>query len=169
VCSHCPRTGNRCAPTSRPRAYYHLHRRPSSDPKNGFGRAWPWPEVRAWAGKHIAAIRRRRLGVTIELRLCPVHKGVPENEKAHEWAELAADEPDAHSVEHLRPGWYCDQPGQRWQPPRSLAHLKRSITVDRSKDVAESKATGRNTNTANFGNHARSPTRAEQTPTSGSL
>jgi ribonuclease HI len=68
------------------------------------------------ARKHIATIRRRRSGVTIELRWCPVHKGVPGDENADEWAKMAADEPDTHGVEHLRPGQYGDQPGQRQQP-----------------------------------------------------
>jgi ribonuclease HI len=57
------------------------------------------------ARKHTATIRRRRPGVTIELHWCPAHphKGVPGNEKADGWAEMAADEPDAHGVERLRP------------------------------------------------------------------
>jgi hypothetical protein len=37
----------------------------------------------------------------------------PNNEKADEWAKLAAEKPDAHGVEPL---------------PRSLAHLKREIS-----------------------------------------
>ena len=44
------------------------------------------------ARKHIATIRRRRPGVKIELRWCPAHSGVPGDEKADEWAKLAADE-----------------------------------------------------------------------------
>jgi len=47
------------------------------------------------ARKHIAALRRARPDITIEIRLCLAHKGVPGNEKAEEWAKLAAEEPDA--------------------------------------------------------------------------
>jgi ribonuclease HI len=49
----------------------------------------------------------------IEIRWCPAHKWVPGNEKADEWAKLAAEKPDARGVERL---------------PSSLAHLKREIS-----------------------------------------
>jgi ribonuclease HI len=65
------------------------------------------------ARKHIAALRSARPDITIEIRWCPAHKGVPGNEKADEWAKLAAANPDARGVEPL---------------PRSLAHLKREIS-----------------------------------------
>jgi hypothetical protein len=71
---------------------------------------------------------------------------VPGNEKADEWATLAADELDAPGVEHLRPGQYGEQPGQRRQPSRSLAHLKRSATEAKWREAkawAESKVTGK--------------------------
>jgi len=74
-----------------------------------------------------------------ELRWCPAHKGVLGNEKADEWAKLAADEPDAHTSGL---GGTGDQPGQRRQPSRSLAHLKRSITEAKWQEAnvwAESK------------------------------
>jgi hypothetical protein len=73
-------------------------------------------------------------------------RGFPGNEKADEWAKMAAGEPAAHGVEHLRPGRYSDQPGQRQQPPRSLAHLKRSVTEIKWQEArawAESKVTGK--------------------------
>jgi ribonuclease HI len=40
------------------------------------------------ARRHIAALRRARPGIAIEIR-CPAHKGVPGNKKADEWAKLA--------------------------------------------------------------------------------
>jgi ribonuclease HI len=60
------------------------------------------------ARKHIAALRNARADITIEIRWCPAHKGVPGNAKADEWAKLAANNSDARGVEPL---------------PRSLAHL----------------------------------------------
>jgi ribonuclease HI len=65
------------------------------------------------ARKHIAELRHTRPDITIEIRWCPAHKGVPGNEKADEWAKLAAGTPNARGVECL---------------PRSLAHLKREIS-----------------------------------------
>jgi len=62
------------------------------------------------ARKHITTIHRRRSRVAIELRWCPAHKRALGNEKADEWAKLAADEPDALGVEHLWPGRYGDRP-----------------------------------------------------------
>jgi ribonuclease HI len=71
------------------------------------------------ARKHITALRRAQPGITIEIPWCPAHKGAPGNEKADEWANLAAERPDARGV-----GWL--KGGARPAPlPRSLAHLKR--------------------------------------------
>jgi len=52
------------------------------------------------ARKHIAALRRARPGIAIELRWRPAHKGVEGNEKTGEWAKVAAEEPDTRGV-----GW----------------------------------------------------------------
>jgi ribonuclease HI len=65
------------------------------------------------ARQHIATLRKVRPDITIEIRWCPAHKGIPGNEKADEWAKLAAGTPYARGVERL---------------PRSLAHLKREIS-----------------------------------------
>jgi len=78
------------------------------------------------ARKHIATLRRARPGVIIEIRWCPTHRGVTGNEKAEEWAKLAAEEPGARGV-----GWlsYLDRAEARAIPlSRSLAHLKREIS-----------------------------------------
>jgi ribonuclease HI len=65
------------------------------------------------ARKHMGIVRRARPDITIEIRWCSVHKSIPGNEKADEWAKIAATSPDARGVEPL---------------PRSLAHLKQEIS-----------------------------------------
>jgi hypothetical protein len=74
------------------------------------------------ARKHIAALRRAKPDIIIQIWWCPAHNGVPENEKAHEWARLAAEDPDAHGVEWLQAG---ARPGPL---PRAHAPLKRGIS-----------------------------------------
>jgi len=64
------------------------------------------------ARKHIAVLRRAKPDITIEIRWCPAHKGVPGNEKANEWAKLAAEKPHARAM----------------PLPRSLSHLKQEIS-----------------------------------------
>ena len=46
------------------------------------------------ARKHIATLRRARPGIVIEVRWCPAHKGVTGDEKADNWAKIAAEESD---------------------------------------------------------------------------
>jgi hypothetical protein len=96
------------------------------------------------ARKHIAMLRRARPDITIEIRWCPAHKGIPGNEKADEWAKLAAEKPEAHGVEWKQ---YSDRFGRRLIPlPRSLAHLKREISHKKwleAKIWADSRITGK--------------------------
>jgi len=81
------------------------------------------------ARKNITALRRVVPDIVIEIRWCPAHEGVEGNEKADEWAKLAAEEPDARGVEGLEWFTYWDRPEERSMPlPRSLANIKREIT-----------------------------------------
>ena len=48
--------------------------------------------------KHVAELRCREPEISIEIRWCPSHCEIEGNEKADEWAKLAADEPDSHGV-----------------------------------------------------------------------
>jgi ribonuclease HI len=81
------------------------------------------------ARKNITALRRAVPDIVIEIRWCPAHEGVEGNEKADEWAKLAAEEPDARGVEGLEWFTYSDRPEERSMPlPRSLANIKREIT-----------------------------------------
>jgi len=76
-----------------------------------------------------------RSNITIEIRWCPAHKGVPGNEMADEWAKLAAEKPDASGVEWLS---CSDRPGARTMPlPRSLAHLKREISEKKRAEARQ--------------------------------
>jgi ribonuclease HI len=73
------------------------------------------------ARKWITTLRRMKPEVVVEIRWCPAHQGVASNEKADEWAKVAAEEPDTHGVEWL--GY-----GDRYGRPRSLANIKREIS-----------------------------------------
>ena len=86
----------------------------------------PGQQYALQARKHIAILRRSMPGIVIEIRWCPAHKGITGNEKAEEWAKIAAEEPDTRGVEWLD---YSDRTEVRAMPlPRSLANLKREIS-----------------------------------------
>jgi len=90
------------------------------------------------ARRHIAALRRAVPGIIIKIRWCPTHEGVEGNEKADEWAKLAAEEPDARGVEWLEWFTYSDRPEERSMPlPRSLANIKWEITEKKWAEARE--------------------------------
>jgi len=85
----------------------------------------PGQQYALQARKHIAALRRVKPGITIEIRWCQAHKGIAGNEKADECAKIAEEEPGTRGVEWLS---YSDRTEARPMPlPRSLAKLKREI------------------------------------------
>jgi len=90
------------------------------------------------ARKHVVALQRAAPGIIIEIRWCPAHEGVEGNEKADEWAKLAAEEPDARGVEGLEWFTYSDRPEERPMPlPRSLANIKREIAKKKWAEARE--------------------------------
>ena len=105
----------------------------------------PGQQYAIQARKQIAALRRARPGITIEIRWCPAHKGIAGNEKADEWAKIAASEPDTHGVEWLNYNYNGRSDARAMPLPRSLATLKREI----SKKWVESRlwAAGRTSKT----------------------
>ena len=86
----------------------------------------PGWEYALQARKHIATLRQSRPGIIIEVRWCPAHKGVAGNEKAHEWAKIAAEKSGTLGVEWLN---FPVRTEVRGAPlPRSLTNLKREIS-----------------------------------------
>jgi len=86
----------------------------------------PGQQYALQARKHIPTLRRARTGIVIEIRWCPANKGITGNEKADEWAKIAAEAPDTRGVVWLD---YSDRTEVRAMPlPRSLAKLKREIS-----------------------------------------
>ena len=94
----------------------------SGNQKDGIGRTWTWTAVCSPGAK----THRRAAQGQAWYRWCPAHKGVAGDEKADEWAKIAAEEPDSRSVEWLN---YSDRVEARAIPlPRSLTNLKRDIS-----------------------------------------
>jgi len=71
-------------------------------------------------------LRRARPGIVIEIRWCPAHKGAAGNEKADQWAKIAAGEPNTRRVEWLSASGRTEVPAA--PPAQSLANLKREIS-----------------------------------------
>jgi len=88
----------------------------------------PGQQYALQARKHIATLRKARLEITIEIRWCPAHKGIAGNEKADEWAKIAAEEPDTHGVEWLNYDYGSHAEVRAMPLPQSLANLKRDIS-----------------------------------------
>jgi len=73
----------------------------------------------------------------MEIRWCPAHEGITGNEKADEWAKVAADQPHEHGVE-----WLTNDNRPRRMPHTSLAHLSRQVEEkkwEEAKDWAYSR------------------------------
>jgi hypothetical protein len=74
-------------------------------------------QARRW----IAVFRKATLDTVIEIWWCLAHRGIAGNEKVDEWANLAAEEPDADGIEWVG---FADRYGRRPMPvPRSLAKI----------------------------------------------
>jgi ribonuclease HI len=75
----------------------------------------------------IYALQARRIlaeiDCPVEIRWCPAHEGIAGNEKADEWAKVAAGQPESHGVE-----WHTIDNRPRRMPPVSLARLSRQVT-----------------------------------------
>jgi len=86
----------------------------------------PGQQYALQARRHIAALRKARPDIIIEIRWCPAHRGIVGNEKADEWARIAAEGPGARGVGRLG----CSGRAEVRPMPllRSLANLKREIS-----------------------------------------
>jgi len=86
----------------------------------------PGQQYALQARKHIATLRQSRPGIVVEVLWCPAHKGVAGNEKADEWAKIAAEKPDTRGVEW--PNFPVRTEVRGAPLPRSLANLKWEIS-----------------------------------------
>ena len=124
MCSYCPNTEKG---RYRPGAGDNLHGR-----RGGTDEPGP-SQVRALeARKHTATLHQRGSAVTIELRWCPAHKGCPGTRRQTSGPSWRRASPPPTGVESLGHG---DRHEKRRLPPRSLAHLKRSITETKWKEA----------------------------------
>jgi len=122
-----PRSGRSSQKEHDAGANHDLYRRPRRHQADGIRRTWPRQNA-LQARKHIAALQKARPGISIEIRWCPAHKGVAGNEKADEWAKVAAEEPDARGVEWLNYDYGGRSEVRAIPLPRSLTTLKRGIS-----------------------------------------
>jgi len=86
--------------------------------------------------QHIATLRAKDPNARIEIRWYPSHQGIEGNEKADEWAKLAADEPDDHGVERFSTKTPDGSTTKRLFPlPRSFANVGRGFSEMRRQDA----------------------------------
>jgi len=83
------------------------------------------------ARKHITTLRKARPDIVIGIRWRPTQRGVPGNEKADEWARLAAEETGACEVGWMR---FSDRCSRRQMPYPGPLHA--------SREISEAKALG---------------------------
>jgi len=87
----------------------------------------PGQQYAIQARKHIAALRRARPGIAIEIWWRPAHKGIAGSEKADKLAKIGAEEADTHGMEWLNYSYDGRSQVRAMPLPRSLANLKREI------------------------------------------
>ena len=88
------------------------------------------------ARKHIAALRQSRPGIVIEVRWCPAHKAVEGNEKADEWAKIAAEKAGTRGDEWPNFPARTEVRG-RAPLPRPLANLTREISEKKRAEARQ--------------------------------
>jgi len=84
----------------------------------------------------IYALQARRIlaeiDCPVDIRWCPAHEGITGNEKADEWAKVAAGQPETHGVE-----WLTVDNRPRRMPPVSLACLSRQVAEKKWKEAKD--------------------------------
>jgi len=86
--------------------------------------------------EQIYALQARRIlaeiDCPVEIRWCPAHEVITGNEKADEWAKVAAGQPETHGVE-----WLTVDNRPRRMPPVSLACLSRQVAEKKWKEAKD--------------------------------